>query len=80
MAKPRLKRRNVLAEALRAPPPAQKAGRTALGVDHEVANRLRDAAHWERRSVKDMAEEALLEYVERLESERGEPYPPRPKK
>lgn len=70
-----------LAAALRRPPTKAKAkaDRTSLAVSPEVAERLRDAAAWEREPVKAFTEAALLAEVERREREHGEgfTYPPR---
>lgn len=53
--------------------------RTSLMVAPEVAERIRDAAFWERTTVAALVEAAILEKVERLESDRGETFKPRPK-
>ncbi len=68
-----------LGQALERPTKAT-AQRTSFAVAPEVAERLRDAAFWERRSVVSLVEQAILELVERLEEERGETFKPRPKR
>ena len=60
-------------------PTAKATRRTSLMVAPEVAERVRDAAYWERRTLANLVEEAILEKVEQLENARGETFAPRPK-
>jgi hypothetical protein len=46
-------------------------------VDDELVEKIRDAAYWERRSVKDVVSSALKEYLACLVKDRGKEYPPR---
>ncbi len=78
MAKRRLKD-SPLAGALGKVPRKKAPERTSLMVAPEVAERIRDAAHWQRQTLSKLVEEAILEKVERLETARGEVFPPRPK-
>lgn len=55
------------------------ARRTSLSTSLEVAARVRAAAYWERMTVVEYTERALLAAVTSGEQERGEPYPPRPR-
>ncbi len=52
--------------------------RSVLMLSFEVAERLRDAAHHERRGIQSLSEQAIIELVERLEMAHGEIFPPRP--
>lgn len=78
MPKSRLGNRSPLKAALgRTAPKKPKAARTSFMVAREVAERVRDAAYWERQTVVEFVERALLAEVERLEETRGETFPPR---
>ena len=58
--------------------PAAKSGRTTFAVALSVAERVRDAAHWTPGlTVTGLVESAVLREVERLETARGEIFPPR---
>ncbi len=63
-----------LAEAQTGPPP-----RTTFSLSLDVAERARDAAHFERLTVVELVETAIREYVAKLEARRGEPFPQRPR-
>ena len=55
--------------------------RTGLSVSLDVAARVRAAAYWEPgETVVGITKRALLAEIERMEQERGEPYPPRPRR
>lgn len=43
----------------------------------ELIERARDAAYWERATLAGIIVEALSDALDRMEKERGEPYPPR---
>jgi len=63
-----------LAEAQAGPPP-----RTTFSLSLDVAERARDAAYELRLPVVEVVETAIREHVARLEEQRGEPFPPRPR-
>jgi hypothetical protein len=54
--------------------------RTTFSLNPEVAERARDAAHFQRVSVVELVETAIRAYVETLERDRGEPFPERPRR
>lgn len=43
-----------------------------------LAERLRDAAYWERQTLSAIVEEAVEKRLKELERKRGSPYPRRP--
>jgi len=47
-------------------------------LDVELAEKLRDAAYWDRESISDIVAEALRKLLAEREMTRGSPYPPRP--
>lgn len=59
-----------------------KPARTTFSVAREVAQRAQDCAHHDRRTVVDVLETALLDYVAEQERQHGEDftYPPAPSK
>lgn len=61
------------------PVPAEKPEkrvRVALKLPPELAERLKRAAWWDRTSVTALLEQGAVELLDRLEAERGAPYPP----
>jgi hypothetical protein len=42
-----------------------------------LAERVRNAAYWDRLTLAGLVTEAVQEALDRMEQERGEPYPPR---
>lgn len=75
-------RHSAIQAALNRRPSKKAPRRVTLSVSPEVWQRVRDCAVFERRSVVEVTEHALLEYVNRLEASQGEgfTYPPAPKK
>jgi len=59
---------------------AGTARRTTFSVSLDVAERARDAAHHLRIPVVELVETSIREHVARLEHERGEPFPERPRR
>lgn len=43
----------------------------------DVIDKVRDVAYWDRKTVSDVIAEGLQEYIELLETKRGEAYPER---
>jgi hypothetical protein len=43
----------------------------------DLIERARDAAYWERATLAGIVVQALSDALDRMEKERGEPYPPR---
>jgi hypothetical protein len=43
----------------------------------ELIERARDAAYWDRTTLAGIIVQALADALDRMEKERGEPYPPR---
>lgn len=70
-----------LAKALKAPKAAthRRQSHTTVAVSHEVHQRGRDAAYWQRESLSALVERAILAEIERMEAERGDIFPPRPR-
>jgi len=48
-----------------------------LRITTALASKARDVAYWDRIGVSELAEIALRREIERRESKRGKPYPPR---
>lgn len=44
----------------------------------ELAEKLRDVAYWDRRTLSDIVAHAVQREIATLEDERGATYPPRP--
>lgn len=42
-----------------------------------IAEKAKDVAWWDRTTIGDLVETAIVEKIARLEKARGEPYPPR---
>lgn len=53
------------------------ASRFTCHLPPELAEKIRDLAWWERRTVAEVVTAALSQFVERMERERGEAYEPR---
>lgn len=70
-----------LAKALKAPRATtrKRQAHTTVAVSHEVHQRARDAVYWQRESLSALVERAILAEIERMEAERGEIFPPRPR-
>jgi hypothetical protein len=54
--------------------------RTTFSLGLEVAEAARDAAYFERVTVVELVETAILHYVQELEDRRGEPFAKRPRR
>jgi hypothetical protein len=54
--------------------------RTTFSLNPEIAERAREVAYFLRIPVVEVVERAIREHVERLERERGEPFPERPRR
>jgi len=60
-------------------PTKQRRQTTTLAIGREIAERARDAAHWNRESLRALIERATLAEIDKMERERGEVFPPRPR-
>jgi hypothetical protein len=56
------------------------ARRTTFSLGLEIAEAARDAAYFERATVVELVETAILHYVRALEEQRGEPFAKRPRR
>lgn len=59
--------------------PVQKATTEKITIPfpHDLIERARNAAYWDRLTVTGIVVQALTEALDRMEKERGEPYAPR---
>lgn len=71
--------RNPLTSALAESQTPAGPQRTTFSLSLDVAERARDAAHYQRVPVVEIVETAIRSYVATLEQERGEPFPARPR-
>lgn len=61
------------------PAPVKRAATEKITIPfpEDLIERARNAAYWDRLTVTGIVVQALAELLERMEQERGEPYPPR---
>lgn len=61
------------------PPPVAKPQMEKMTTPYpaELLERARDAAYWDRTTLASILVNALADALDRMEKERGEPYPPR---
>jgi hypothetical protein len=60
-------------------PPVRKAATEKITIPfpEDLIERARNAAYWDRLTLAGIVVQALAEALDRMEQERGEPYPPR---